>query len=101
MNITNCPNCGAPLNKRGICDYCGTVLKSPTEFNLNEQVELNIVLKQGNATSILPVIGYIDSLTIEPIHESIDCFMRNRHESVYIGTSVDFNFRGRIKEEDI
>lgn len=101
MNITNCPNCGAPLNKRGICDYCGTILKSPTELNLDEQVELNIVLKQGKNTCVLPVIGYIDSLTIEPIQESIDYFMCGIHKNVYIGTSVDFNFRGRIKEEDI
>lgn len=23
-NKTNCPNCGAPLNQNGHCDYCGT-----------------------------------------------------------------------------
>lgn len=23
-NINNCPNCGAPLNKEGHCDYCGS-----------------------------------------------------------------------------
>lgn len=23
---TNCPNCGAPLNSMGKCDYCGTVV---------------------------------------------------------------------------
>lgn len=27
--MTNCPNCGAPLNGTGKCDYCGAVLKKP------------------------------------------------------------------------
>ena len=22
---TNCPNCGAPLNRNGECQYCGTI----------------------------------------------------------------------------
>lgn len=101
MHITNCPNCGAPLNKHGICDYCGTILKTPKEVNLDEQVELNIVLRQGKNTCVLPVIGYINDLTIEPIHECIDYFMSDTHDRVYMGTSVDFNFSGRIKEGDI
>ena len=26
---TNCPNCGAPLNKLGDCEYCGTSVIKP------------------------------------------------------------------------
>lgn len=25
--VTNCPNCGAPVHDRAVCEYCGTVVK--------------------------------------------------------------------------
>ncbi len=27
--MTNCKNCGAPLNGSGKCEYCGTVFRKP------------------------------------------------------------------------
>ena len=29
---TNCKNCGAPLDKFGNCEYCGTVKKGKSEI---------------------------------------------------------------------
>jgi len=29
--ITNCPNCGAPVNGRSKCEYCGTAFSSGEE----------------------------------------------------------------------
>ena len=26
--MCNCRNCGAPLNRYGVCEYCGTATKS-------------------------------------------------------------------------
>lgn len=28
--MCNCRNCGAPLNRYGVCEYCGTKAKSGT-----------------------------------------------------------------------
>lgn len=28
--MCNCKNCGAPLNRYGVCEYCGTATKSGT-----------------------------------------------------------------------
>lgn len=28
IGMTNCRNCGAPLNRYGSCDYCGTVSRN-------------------------------------------------------------------------
>lgn len=30
MKRTNCPNCGAPLNQAGQCEYCGTYCEDTT-----------------------------------------------------------------------
>lgn len=30
MNRTNCPNCGAPLNRNHECNYCGTIVHGST-----------------------------------------------------------------------
>ena len=35
---TNCPNCGAPIQANGRCEYCGTVLDSyetPVEVKID------------------------------------------------------------------
>lgn len=29
---TNCPNCGAPLNADGYCEYCGTKRQHESEI---------------------------------------------------------------------
>ena len=39
-NINNCPNCGAPLNKDGHCEYCGS----------NRQPESKIVITAESIT---------------------------------------------------
>lgn len=38
-DITNCPNCGAPLLSNGHCEYCGTVVKR----NNNNIVYHNVI----------------------------------------------------------
>lgn len=31
-NIKNCPNCGAPLNEHGHCEYCGSKRQLKSEM---------------------------------------------------------------------
>ena len=30
--VTNCPNCGAPIQTYGRCEYCGTVINRPLQM---------------------------------------------------------------------
>ena len=85
MKITNCPNCGAPLDIIGRCKYCGTNVKIVNSLNIdNRQIELNILVKDGNDVVILPVVGRINDLQIK---------MGYQQEA-----EIDFNFDGYIKQ---
>lgn len=62
--ITNCPNCGAPLDKLGYCSYCNTTVHIDRNLEINscKSIDINIVMKQGEEFHILPLRGRIDSL---------------------------------------
>lgn len=66
MSITNCPNCGAPLDKLGYCGYCNTMVHIDKNLEINgyKPLDINIVVKQGNEFHILPLMGRIDNLEI-------------------------------------
>lgn len=89
--ITNCPNCGAPLDKAGHCSYCQTnVVPSLDIFRGNTfdygsilELNLNVVDPWGNSMTV-PLRGRIDSIefTTDDIYE----------------TNVSFIFEGGIRE---
>ena len=85
MNITNCPNCGAPLDITGRCKYCGTNVKivNSLDFN-NKQIELNILVRSGNDVVILPVVGRLNDLEIKA--------------GYYQEAEIGFNFDGYIRQ---
>lgn len=87
MSITNCPNCGAPLDKLGYCEYCNTTVHIDRNLEINgcKPLDINIVIKQGNEFHILPLRGKIDNLEIL-LSDSV------RPE-------VKFDFYGSIREQ--
>lgn len=50
MNRTNCPNCGAPLNRSHECDYCNTIV--PCEAQTFSSLSIT-----ANGISIVNRIG--------------------------------------------
>lgn len=65
MKITNCPNCGAPLNEFGHCDYCNTNIHIDRNISLDSKMELTLISRQGTEIHILPLTGRISELTIQ------------------------------------
>ena len=44
---TNCPNCGAPLDKDAICAYCGTVIRKKVKSGLVQTAtEIRIICEE-------------------------------------------------------
>lgn len=89
--ITNCPNCGAPLDKAGYCSYCKTnvvpnldIFKGDT-FGYGSLLELNlnVIDPWGNSMTI-PLKGHIDNIE----------FRMTPCEA----TSITFTFEGEIIE---
>ena len=89
--ITNCPNCGAPLDKAGYCSYCSTnVVPNLNVFRGNTfgygsilELNLNVIDPWGNSMTI-PLRGHISNieLTLDP----------------YESNTVEFTFEGGIRE---
>lgn len=65
MNRTNCPNCGAPLNRNHECDYCGTIVHGQcTSFSKLSLTASGISIVVGStsdcidsANAVCPVCG--------------------------------------------
>lgn len=93
---TNCPNCGAVLDKNGHCDYCGTNVVhnldifygTPFAYGSIVELNLNITDPHGN-TNTIPLRGSIGSVELT----SNFCGFNNN-------TEVEFTFTGVIREDD-
>ena len=96
--VTNCPNCGAPLSEDRHCNYCDTYIRDLNELNLNSLVDINLVMKQGKSTVVIPVRGYINDITILPQNEIYSDFS-GRVNTKNLGNSIKFEFMGNIVEE--
>ena len=86
--LTNCPNCGGVLSTDGRCPYCGTHARYANEidiqtdnFHLNK-IELSINVKCGDTTIVYPLVGYVESVTID--------------RNMYSVPEVEMTFRGHM-----
>lgn len=90
--ITNCPNCGAVIDRAGNCGYCGSRLVQTLDifhgnaFEYGSITELNInVMDPYGKNFIIPLRGSIEGV-------EITC------GGPYEENEVEFTFRGRIRE---
>lgn len=89
--MTNCPNCGAVLDKAGNCGYCKTrVVPTLDIFNSNAfgygsitELNINVMHPEGKFFTI-PLEGHIESVEV-----TLNTYEENE---------VEFTFRGRIRE---
>ena len=61
--MTNCPNCGAPVDGSGRCGYCGTAFSHTTTIHVNvrkpsqeeiiDRVTKNIILQRREFDAML------------------------------------------------
>lgn len=103
--LTNCPNCGAPLQRDGTCEYCGTKARYANELDINllsmyevEPIELELRMNMGDSIVIMPMVGTIDSITMQS--DSIYATdSKGNNLAVLRGrTNVDFTFNGHLIE---
>lgn len=95
--ITNCPNCGAPLEKLK-CHYCGTEIRYSNEINLFDgKCELLLRHNQGNKVVLMPVVGYISQIELVRDYDSCRSFDGRIH---YTATNpqIEFSFVGTMGE---
>ena len=60
-DITNCPNCGAPLPLNGICQYCGTEIIRDSYGNLSYRiVNCNVRPVMAEAAVSMELIAHAD-----------------------------------------
>lgn len=59
--MTNCKNCGAPLNANGNCDYCGTKYKRISDFDMRNANKIRLVLPDGQEVEMW---GYVTDLKV-------------------------------------
>lgn len=89
--LTNCPNCGAPLDIHGHCSYCKTnvvptldIFKS-NAFGYGSFIEVNInVTDPWGKSMTIPLRGRIDTVELNLSYDG--------------STSVEFTFEGGIRE---
>ena len=69
--LHNCPNCGAPLQADGYCNYCKTKVRYANEFEVGQidklyqkPMEILLKVKQGDQTIIFPIKGHLSSISI-------------------------------------
>ena len=87
--ITNCPNCGAPLDHTGRCDYCGTNVKIAKTLDVSERQDICLVMrnpKDYKDVTILTLRGRVSDLLIK-LTDTVEA-------------EVNFNFDGIILSED-
>lgn len=95
--ITNCPNCGSALQKLK-CQYCGTEIRYSNEIELfnGEKCELMLRHNNGKNVTLIPVEGYISSISVTPNYEDIRTFS-GEVMMLNTGSDVEFNFVGQMK----
>lgn len=76
--LTNCPNCGAPLNPDGYCEYCGTKIRYANELELQNlddifgpnEMEILLKIVKKDAVVLVPIRGRISSIKQECDYET-------------------------------
>lgn len=101
---TNCPNCGGIL-KDGLCEYCGTKVDIANKVEVfgGKMCEVNLVLKMGNETQVLPLTGCVDNIEVKYDYETICCRTMDGtlHRVLNPRRTVEFNFVGEIRDGDM
>lgn len=100
--ITNCPNCAGVLIE-GKCPYCGTHVRYANELDIeggiwSKPIELQVNIKQGDTTLILPLIGRITEVAINTEHGGYYADSR-QIARVAVQRNVQFTFDGIIAEQ--
>lgn len=99
--ITNCPNCGGELTEEGFCNYCNTKVRLANKVEvdissfLNSKVEIELKVKQGDKTVIIPFTGMLTSYDI--LYDPVFCEIGNHHRC--IGNNdprVTLTFEGHV-----
>lgn len=100
--ITNCPNCGAPLDTAGHCSYCETNVVPTIDifrgnaFGYGSIVELNVnVTDPWGKSFTIPLRGHIDRIEISSEPTSLFDNLLVREE-----TRVTFSFEGGIRNDN-
>lgn len=76
--LTNCPNCGAPLNDNGYCSYCNTKVRYANEIEslvrmsqrkgITDLQPTEILFKfydpESETVFLLPIVGKVDNISI-------------------------------------
>lgn len=68
MSVTNCPNCGAPLDITGRCSYCGTNVKIAKTLDVTERQDICLVMrnpKDYKDVTVLPLRGRVSDLIMK------------------------------------
>lgn len=103
MLETNCPNCGGTLLDSGKCPYCGTIVRYANELSLDiseygyiKHIEIKLMIKKGDAVTIIPLKGHINTITtiFEPVH--VEC--TNGKNVLFNNNGVRYNidFEGYV-----
>lgn len=99
--VTNCPNCGGELTSDGYCQYCDTKVRLANAMEIetgqfvSKPVEIEIRVKRGDETIIIPFEGYLQSIDIQ--YETTDIYFDNKKYAYMLNRpSVDLTFSGHL-----
>ena len=90
--MTNCKNCGAPLEPyKSKCPFCGTYYFDFTAFDMDSNKPVYVKFK--TSMGIITTLAYPQLNTVEVKHDNIDCMDSLGHVLARFGqsTSCDLN----------
>ncbi len=106
--ITNCPNCGAPLQEDGYCPYCNTKVRYANELEFNalfdhggifnvEPTEMELKFKSNDGTIfIVPFFGKPQNIEVEyNTTDAVDC-SGTTIQKFYSSPTIKFEMVGNI-----
>lgn len=99
--VANCPNCGGELTSDGYCQYCNTKVRLANAMEIetgqfvSKPVEIEIRVKRGGETIIIPFEGYLQSIDMK--FDSVDIYYGDK-KCAHIPSrpSVDLTFSGHL-----
>lgn len=92
INLTNCPNCGAPIQDY-ICSYCGTVFPSNIN-NFNGRKAIMIAIDDENRLLLLG----INISSIEESHEYATFYSGNVLNSI-VDMETEVSIEGYLYDD--
>lgn len=98
--VTNCPNCGGELTSDGYCQYCSTKVRLANAMEIetgqfvSKPVEIEIRVKRGDETTIIPFEGYLQSINMQ--YDTDIYFDNKRCGCIQNRPSVDLAFSGHL-----